>query len=191
MTWQDIDNTHLGDVVYNRIGPNLDLLRQGFAGTSPPANALAYQLWYDTANQVWKQRNAANDGDVEVSARAVLPILLNGALVDLDILRTVPVPFGGEIVGLNIVTDVTTSSDASNYWEFRLQNETQGVELFSPNYDTNGDDFVADAIKTWAPTQFSSINPNDILKLHISATGTPTAVPSCAIGLDVRQRLGA
>lgn len=47
-SWEDINSTTMA-------------LATGFSGAAAPASPLAYQVWYDTANGLVKERNAAND----------------------------------------------------------------------------------------------------------------------------------
>lgn len=68
----------------------------------------------------------------------------------------------------------TTGSGAGTRWDFQLRNVTAAVNLLSTAKTTNGAEIAANTAYDLTPNQNQTIAANDVIRLEITKTGSPT-----------------
>ena len=85
-----------------------------------------------------------------------------------------------------LVSDTpTSSSDASNKYDFQVNNATASLDLLSVAGTTNGAELAADTPKQLTPDQNATVAQGDVIKLVITKTGTPTNLGSADVHISV------
>lgn len=183
----------LGLAILTHLVDRDDALRANFSGSSAPSSTAAFQTWADTSAGMMKLRNAANNGWISLFPLAAqVPLVLNlqhaGAMAAKELQIVAPVAMS--VSRIVLVTDTTTSGSvaATNEWTFLLRNVTQAVNLFSATPSTattvagvGGGEITADTAYSLTANQNAAVSSNDVLRLTIAQTGSPTAVADVSI----------
>jgi len=81
----------------------------------------------------------------------------------------------------------TTGSNASNAWSFNVRNVTQSENLRSASKSTNGAEIGSETAYALALDQnLTGVAANDVLRLDVTQTGSPTSLSSARIVAVVR-----
>ena len=94
-----------------------------------------------------------------------------------------------------MVSNVLTSgSDASNRWEFRVKNFTSGAYLTATAVTTQGAEFavgVSKAVTVDQNNAAANITAGDVLGVEVVKTGTPTTLAGAlvTIQLNITQKI--
>lgn len=195
--------TSIAQAVETTIPNSLDAILTEHAGDGAPSYAKAHTVYADTTAGVMKQRNAANDGDVELYplGRRVavfsVPVLLGDLTPPLDRYLWVA-PENVTITRLVLVASTATSSSSGNEVVFQLTNLTQAEDLFSDTVGTHtglvgvggGADLAADTPFALAPDQNADLVAGDVLELQLTVEGSPAAadLDRCLVVLEGYRR---
>lgn len=173
---------------------NTEALRSVFSGGSAPSSPATGQFWADTTTKVLKQYDGsdwqivgalfANTGLQQVMVYSYFPI--SGTTVFY-----IPGPPDKRVVhSVRLVSDTAIAANASNKYEFTLENVDQATDLFSTDPTTEatvsgigGGAIPAEASYVLLADQNTVVAPDEILKLTVTKTGTPDAIASVGIGL--------
>jgi hypothetical protein len=185
--------TDFAHVVLKENVPNaLEALRTCFSGASAPASPVPFQFWFDTTENLLKQRNSAS------TAWLVVANLNDDALATLQsvpatISATTTIKLGlapkaAEVVRLLLCSDAASVSSSGIEWTFQLKRypaATPGspVNLFSGTIGTftalsgqGGTEFVAHAGKALVPNQNETATAFDELELVMTKVGAATSL---------------
>ena len=81
----------------------------------------------------------------------------------------------------------TTGSSGSNAWSFNVRNVTQSENLRSASKSTNGAEIGAEVAYALALDQnLTGIAQNDVLRLDVTQTGSPTSLSSARVVAVIR-----
>lgn len=158
-------------------------------GTSAPAYLTAGMLWNDTSVGLRKQYDGA-------TWHVLGPICANGARRTLTLYQGVLA--GGEVLYVPVSTDTfvvhrvvlvstvaTAASDGSNHWGVQIANLTAGNNLFATAPNTNGDELVIATAWSQAVDQNATCDPDDVLALTVTKTGSPTSLAAARVLIQV------
>lgn len=194
-TWPAVSGRSTNDAVLLGVLPRIDAIRALHADDSEPDSPVAYMLWAAPTAGLLRQRNATNDGWIDVGplltpvATAMLVGLGSVSATGTRFALSLPTKY--VVSGLMVISDTATSgSDASNNWAWQLHNVTQALDLFSTAPDTNGDELAVDTPKVLVPDQNLSLAARDVLEFRWTKTGAPTsplgevaiAIEGCQVG---------
>lgn len=167
------------------LSDTLQTLQSRFYGPSAPTGEqLAEGMdWADSGTGYDKHYRG---GQFHVRGEQILPVFESTGVTG----QSFVLPFAGkvDIVSVVVLPVIASSgSDASNNWEVRLLNNTSGLELFSTNPNTDGNEFASLTVWEQNVDQNATVTPGQSLLLGITANGSPTAVP-CKLGIRYRPR---
>ena len=162
------------------------------SGSSAPSTTYAYQMWYDTANNIWKMRNADNDGfinlatfnqtndtvnfndsaatvaGISTSASATVLTLANGSVA---INPAGHVSVGGAATQAGEVRFLEDTDNGSNYIALRAGTLSGNVTLTLPTAAGSNGEFL----KTDGSGNLSFANNLVSDGTNLVVTGTVTA----------------
>lgn len=180
-----------------KVNDALEALRTLHSGATAPTTTVAYMLWADTANNLLKQRNAANSDWVVIAAinarnHVFRPMVRIGPVSGTDQFYLLVARDACRILGVSWLTDTATSgSDGSNNYAVQIMNHTQANNLRATAWDTFTDaELAADAENFIAADQNQDIAVGDVIEIQITQTGSPTSLAGaeCAFQLDATLR---
>lgn len=91
---------------------------------------------------------------------------------------------------VKIISDTaTTGSDGSNKYDFQVVNVTQSNNLLSAAKSTNGAEISANTVYSLGVDQNATIAANDVLRLSVTKTGSPTSLASAQIRVQVNYKV--
>lgn len=88
---------------------------------------------------------------------------------------------------LLVSSAATSGSNASNNWSFNVRNVTQSENLRSAGKSTNGAEIAAETAYALALDQnLTGIAQNDVLRLDVTQTGSPTSLSAARVVAVIR-----
>lgn len=158
-----------------------DSLRSTFQGATAPTNPVTGQHWYDGTDE-WRWNGTAWE--------LIAPLLqTQTAKGPIDASNSATILFyafaEGTVSRVRILPNATVALDGTNYFSVQCHNVTQALDLFSvaPGTDTAG--WTAGTVVDFSPDQNDSVNADDMLRVTITASGTPTALDELGVELKI------
>jgi len=169
-----------GTAIFEKSIDNFAALTSCYSGATPPIDPapVAGQLFFKTTTKELHQY----DG----SAWVVIATALAGATPNMDepsllpsITATSTIPLAvldadATVESLEIVTETTTFSDATDHWTIQLHNATQAEDLFAAAFDTDATDFAAGTPITIPVDQNEEVAAGDYLRVVFTKFNSAT-----------------
>jgi hypothetical protein len=175
-TWEALDasGTVLAEV--SKHDDKLDSLRTHFSGASEPSSTAAYQVWFDTATKLIKQRNAANGAWLTVGTLGSAAHVQHAFIRVGTVSASTNVYISGmteaiTITDVNLLCSTGVATDDTDYWSFMLANLTETEDLLSAavtTMTTGGAAIVADTPFELAPDQNTALGADEVVELQMT-----------------------
>ena len=189
MTFATPSLSSSGTSILQQLITNCGHLVNDHWGSSAPAFLTAGMFWSDTGTGLRKQYDGS-------TWHVVGPIVANGARRTLALYQGVLV--GGEVMYLPVSADTfvvsrvvlvstvaTSGSTGGANWAIQLANLTAGNNLFATAPSTNGDELAVATAWSQDVDQNATCDPDDVLALTITKTGSPTSLAAARVLIQV------
>lgn len=158
-------------------------LRSSGHGGSAPTGPVTGQPWYDGSDL----RIYDGTSWVLVAAARQLQTIKGAIDGTSDGVALFYAVKAGTVSRVRLLPNASVALDGGNFFSVQVHNVTQSQDLFSAAPGTDTESWTAGTVKDYTPDQNQAVAEDDILRITISGTGSPTALNELGVELTTQH----